>query len=300
MSGYPTENSLVINTTHKMLSSLESDFRQKAATSPTRREEKGSGYDVQLSFALRLQFQYKRPQNNHSRRGVTFDVNGEQVGTLCFRDDTQTPYLACPAVEHRGQLKNSLKNCFFVNAHPVSEKTSRLYIPEDYGSNPSAEVTAKIKNGDYYTIPDRAIKRWDEMIKGIRSRNLGLTIRKNSRTTPAYQNFVNRLKDLNNLYYSQSPRTDGGQEGPPDDYERVLNEEAAYGLINHAMDRYEEWYDELDDMPTFEEEEKALWKLIEEKMGQTTSPAVHRIRRSRDVIFEDGNKAQRLELGYGS
>lgn len=299
MSGYPTENSLVINTTHEMLSRLKGGFKRQAATSPTRREERGVGYDVQLSFALRLQFQYKRPQNNHGDRGITFDVNGEQIGTLCFRDDTQTPYLACPAVEDRGELTQSLDNCYFINAHPVSRKTSRLYIPEDYPSDPSAEVTAKIKNGDYYTVPDRAVKTWNELLKGIKSRNLGLTVRKNGQTTSEYSDFVDRLRDLTDLYYPQPVQPDGGdREESPEDYEKVLNEEAAYQLIEHATNQYREFYRESDDMPTIEEEGEALWKLIEEKMSETTDPSVHGVRRSRDLVFEDGNRVSDLELGH--
>lgn len=294
MVKYPTENSLTINTTHQMLSYLSNDYKRTTATSPTRREEKGVGYDVQLSFALRLQFQYKRPQNIHNSRGVTFKVNGEQVGTLSFRDDTQTPYLACPAVQHRGQLNESLKNCYFVNAHPVSEKTSRLYIPPNYTSNSSEEVTAKIKKGDYYSIPDRAVKTWDELVKGIRNRNLGLPIRKNGQTTSQYRSFVKRLKRLNNLY-TDPLRTDGGEDSTEED-KRILNEEAANSLVEFAINQYQEFYEGHEDMPTPDEEREALWQVIYQ-MDETSDPSVHKIRRSRDVVFEKGNQQSPLELG---
>lgn len=201
MSRFPTENSLTINTTHHQLDRITSPDRL-AATAPTRKMEKGLGYDVELSFAQRIQFQYKRPQYTHSDYGLTFDVNGNQVGTLRFRDTQSVSYLACPWIENRAQLSNSLDKCYFIDVQPVSIETTLIHIPANFDPrSPGNEaVYGHVPDDGKYEIPARYVYKWDSLSTSINSRNVGMVIRKNGDKTSQYQDFVDRLDDLLNIF----------------------------------------------------------------------------------------------------
>lgn len=294
MTAYPTENTLTINTTHQMLTDIKNNNNRVTATAPTRYNENDEGFDVELSTVSRLQFQYKRPQYTHSKFGVTFDINGDQVGTLSMRDDIQVPYLACPSIDHRGELGDCLDECYFINAHRVSSNTSLLYIPKGYSQSSSDSVRAKIRNRDHrYQIPDSAVKRWNEISKKFVNQDIGLIIRENGNRTSEYEDFVQRLQDFSDLY--RTVQSDGGEEP---EKEEVLNDEVASKLVDHGVSVYEELYEyrEGDKKPTPEEEREALWKVIENMRGDR-EPAVHRISRSRELIYEEGHHSSSLHIG---
>jgi|GEM_PF-5371029 len=308
MNVYPTENSLTINSTHAMLSSLEGSGKRVAATSPTRVEEKGLGYDVQLSDVIRLQFQYKRPVNIHNKYGMTFEINGDQVGILSLRDNLGTPYLACPWVENRGQLPKSLKNCYFIKAHAVRSDVSRLYIPHGFPSNP---VRTKVENESKYpTIPRSAVKSWSDIKRKLDVKAIGQLVRKNGRKTKEYEDFLIRLQKISKLSRASPTlrlRSDGGEDHPRDGDEpnqsnrdEFLTEEESYELatelVEHAMTQFDEVYQDTDYQPGYDGEESALWKLIQRIAG-TKDPQVHGIRHSRELIYEVGNKCPSLQLG---
>lgn len=308
MNIYPTENSLTINSTHTMLSSLEEPGKRVAATSPTRVEEKGLGYDVQLSDVIRLQFQYKRPVNIHKKYGMTFEVNGDQVGILSLRDNLGTPYLACPWVENRSQLPRSLDSCYFIKAHAVRSDVSRLYIPHGFPSNP---VRTKVENESRYpTVPKSAVKRWPDIKRELDVKAIGQRVRSKGRETKEYEEFLSRLQKMSKLSRASPSlrlRPDGGEDRPEEgdeqshpNYEEFLSEEESYelasDLVEHAMTQFDEVYRDTDHQPSYESEESALWSLIQRIAG-TKDPQVHRIRRSREVIYEEGAKCSRLSLG---
>lgn len=301
MSRYPTENSLTINNTHQMLETLESDADRLAATSPTRKDERGLGYDVQLSFAQRIQFQYKRPQYVHSNRGLCFEVNSDQVATLRFRDDVGVAFLACPYVTNRSQLPTSLNKSFFIDVQAVRANTTRLYIPENYPR--SGTVTARYNDGNtsyYYEIPEYAISTWSNIESGIQTRAIGQVVRDNGDLTQPYRDFVRRLTALKRLYDPSMPvRADGGDDSSN---EPDVNFEAREQLISHAEQGHRRIYSdhiaEEDSLQEALSQDRSGLKNTVRNMKGIEDPQVHRIRRSRDIIVEEGNQTERkLNLG---
>lgn len=300
MNPYPTENSLTINNTHQMLSSLESDAERIAATSPTRKAEKGLGYDVECSFVKRLQFQYKRPQYIHSERGLCFEVNSDQVATLRFRDEVRVSYLVCPYVTNRSQLNDTLENSYFIDVQAVRANTTRLFIPKNYPNG--KPITARYNDDDtsyYYEIPQHAVLVWSNIESTINSHAIGQVVRENGTLTPPYREFVKRLSALKNLYDPSKPvMADGGEDI---DEGRELNEEARQRLINHArrehLSVYEEYIiseEELNE--TVSQDTIGLEETIS-NMEHVQDRQVHRIRRSRELIYESGSADEKLSLG---
>jgi hypothetical protein len=310
MSKYPTENSLTINNTHQMLSNFDTKNSQVAATSPSRRREKGHGYDVQYTFVKRIQFQYKRPKYQHNSRGLCFKINNDQVTTLRLRDARRIAYLACPYVTNQSQLKDTLSRTIFIDAQAVRGNTTRLFIPEDYSdaNDPSSvneSVTALFNDGnkrDYYEIPDNSIFVWDTIESSINTRKIGQVVRDNGELTQPYKQFVERLSTLMNLYNPASPSgvaTDGGE---PEDRNNQVDEQAMERLVNHATREHQQIYledaehDIEQDNDVISEDRRGLVDGIEQMSG-VRDPQVHGIRRSREIIYESGEMNTAFEMG---
>lgn len=301
MTQTPSENTLELNVTHEMLTDLEGAFGRTTAKSPTRVAENDLGFDVQLSFALRVQFQYKRPQTTTSR-GVSFSINGDQVSTLRMRDPLRVAYLVCPIALREDEVPGSITRTAFVDVHAVNAFTSRVYIP----SGPPigyADGGLKIKNGGYYPIPKENIYSWDDIRTGILDRNLGMAIRHQAAVSGAYQEFQRRLAKLANLYNPRPQVGPGSQyltDGGEDPSDQVLNEEYATDLVNFARGQRQELIVNRDqdrdwDDSEREYDERGLWSTIE-NMGGARHPSTFRISRSTEYVFEDGDTASHLNL----
>lgn len=295
MADTPNESTLELNVTHEMLSDLEPLFGQVTAKSPTRVAERDLGYDVQLSFALRAQFQYKRPMSD-TNRGVSFSVNGDQVSTLRLRDPTRTAFLVCPVALREDEIPGTIDRTAFIDVQAVNADTSRIYIPRSAPVG-QRDGEAKIKNGGYYPIPQHAIYRWEDVRQGIQNRNVGMIIRRQMRHTPDFQAFMQRLSMLENLYQPPSDtRTgsrylpDGGKDEP------VLNQEYASELTSFATEQRRELYDEREEFRPYDDEDtERLWTTIE-KMAGTRHPSLFRISRSTEHILESGDSATPLRM----
>lgn len=295
MSQYPTENSLTINTTHHQLDRITAP-KKTAATAPTRKMEKGLGYDVQFSFAQRIQFQYKRPQYVHDEYGLTFDVNGHQVGTLRFRDSRSVSYLACPWVVNRAQLSDALDKCYFIDAQGVSTKTTLVHIPAGFDpESPEKAVHGHIPDEGKYEIPPRYIHKWDSLNTNINSRNAGMVIRENGDETTKYEDFVDRLDDLLHIYQPSPYRPDGGED--EDVYQ--LNQAAVSRLVDHSVSEYIGVYERTDRRPPVDPEvERGHLRNLLEDRYDVRDPQTYGISRSRELLLEDGTKTTPLEVGH--
>lgn len=302
MTNTPNESTLELNVTHEMLTDLDKEFNRTTVKSPTRLAESDLGFDTQLEFALRTQFQYKRPQSSTSR-GVAFQVNGDQVSTLRMRDPFRVAFLACPVALREDEVPDSLIKTAFVDVHAVNAFTSRLYIPHPSESPiGTADGQLKIKNGGYYGVPREGIHSWQDIFSGIRSRNLGMTVRRRATPSQNLQEFRRRLAKLANLY-NPHPRggtggeylTDGGEE--PD--ERILNEDFATDLVDFARDQRQQFYvnveREVEDEMSAQVDQEGLRDSIR-AMEDSRHPATHRIGGSSEHILEDGQQDQPLKL----
>ena len=302
MVNTPSESTLELNVTHEMLTDLDKAFDRTTVKSPTRLAESDLGFDTQLEFALRTQFQYKRPQSSTSR-GVAFQINGDQVSTLRMRDPFRVAFLACPVALREDDVPDSLARTAFVDVHAVNSFTSRLYIP-DPSVSPIGTVDGqlKIKNGDYYGVPKEGIYRWQDIFSDIRSRNLGMIARRGVSPSQDLQRFRQRLAKLANLY-NPYPRggtgneylTDGGEE--PD--ERILNEDFATDLVDFAREQRQQFYTnterEIEDETSAQVDREGLRDTII-AMEDSRHPATHRIGGSSEHILEDGQQDQPLKL----
>lgn len=293
----PTENTLTINITSEMLRYMDGMYRNIVATAPTRVEERAVGYDVQFAFAMRVQFQYKRPLEPVSR-GIPFKVNSQQVTTLRGRDDTSVSYLACPVIPTRANLDDALNQCIFIDAHAVRANTSRVYVPRHYFSR-DRRIEGKIRNGPYYPIPERGIKTWADIARGIDNRNIGLVIRQNGQATSQFRRFIERIAKFHNLFRHEGNLGAGRQyitDGGEDDQYREPNWQFVEELVDHAIESQQELYISSNvSSPNWEEERAVLLSMMESRYD-TRDPSLTGIRRSRELIIEDGNYAPNMNI----
>ncbi|RKD85227.1 hypothetical protein [Halopiger aswanensis] len=304
MSSYPSENSLVVNATHQILTRIRGPYNQTTAIAPTRYQEHqaGGGYDVELPLAMRLLFQYKAPKAEPNR-GVRFKLDTQQITTLATREPSEVAYYACPVVDSNNQLSNALTECYFIDAQAIEAGSSQLYIPTDY---PNSPVQAKFKDssdksgwaGDpvnYYEIPHTAVKTWDDIRNGIESRNIGMVIRRSGSTTASYDVFVDRLQDLWALHDDtlEQVRTDGGE--PNENGEQRIER-----LVSFARFQHLQLFEESDvELPDIERHERHLRDTLE---GYQTvrRPDVHGIGRAQELVAQSGSTGWNQALPLGS
>ena len=298
MASYPSENSLVVNTTHQILTRIRGPYNQTTAIAPTRYQEHqaGGGYDIELPLAMRLLFQYKAPKAEPNR-GVRFKLDVEQITTLATREPAEVAYYACPVVDSDNQLSDALTECYFIDAQAIEAGSSQLYIPTDY---PNSPVQAKFKDssdqsgwvGDpanYYEIPRSAVKMWDNVKTGIESRNIGMVIRESGPTTASYDDFVDRLQDLWALQDDTlgQARTDGGEPNGSDQ-QRIER------LVSFACSQHRQLFAESNvEMPDIERHESHLRETLQ---GYQTvrRPDVHGIGRAQELVAQSGNPGRVL------
>lgn len=304
MASYPSENSLVVNATHQILTRIRGPYNQTTAIAPTRYQEHqaGGGYDVELPLAMRLLFQYKAPKAEPNR-GVRFKLDTQQITTLATREPGEVAYYACPVVDSDNQLSDALTECYFIDVQAIEAGSSQLYIPTDY---PNSPVQAKFKDpsdqsgwiGDpvnYYEIPYSAVKMWDDLRTGIESRNIGMVVRESGSTTDSYDDFVDRLQDLWTLHDDTrgQARTDGGEPNE-NDHQRIER------LVSFARSQHRRLFEESDvAVPDIERHERHLRETLE---GYQTvrRPDVHGIGRAQELIAQSGSTDRNRALKLGN
>ena len=185
MTDTPYENSLTVNTTAQMMDEVKPPYDSTAAISPSTRDEKFLGYDVEYPFLKGLYLQYKRP-HILSYKGEPFSFHTshpEQLETLKRLADIvpNFVYYALPMVQKNSLLDSSLQRTLFVKVSCLKENTSRIRVYWDESksktsyANPRASgididyIEAKVKNGDWYELSQNCWSRWEDFVQGIRS-----------------------------------------------------------------------------------------------------------------------------------
>jgi len=303
MASYPSENSLVVNTTHQILNRIHGPYDQTTAIAPTRYQEHqaGGGYDVEHPFAMRLLFQYKAPRAE-TNKGVRFKLDTQQITTLATREPGEVAYYACPVVDSDNQLSDALTKCYFIDAQAIEAGSSQVYIPTDY---PNSPVEAKLKDSadqsgrgvdpkNYYEIPHSAVKLWEDLRTGIESRNIGMVISETGSKTDSYGEFTDRLQDLWALHDDNRgrTRTDGGE--PNESKQQRIGR-----LVSFACSQHRRLFEESDvAAPDIERHERILRETLED-YRTVRRPDVQGIRRSQELITQSGSRDrnQALQLG---
>lgn len=304
MASYPSENSLVVNATHQLLSRIRGPYNRTTAIAPTRYQEHqaGGGYDVELPLAMRVLFQYKAPKAKPDR-GVRFKLDTQQIATLVTREPGEVAYYACPLVDSDNQLSDALLNCYFIDAQAIEAGSSQLYIPTDY---PNSFVQAKFKDssdqsgwiGDpenYYDIPHSAVNMWSEIKSGIESRNIGMTIRESGSTTASYDDFVDRLQDLWALQDDPlgQVRTDGGEPNEN-------NQQRIERLVSFARSQHRKLFEDSKvDLPDIEHHEHQLRETLKGYQNVRRSD-IHGVGRAQEIVAQSGSPDVKRGIRLGN
>lgn len=164
MSGFPSENTLTVNITHRQLRSLDPPFSRLVAIAPTRVEEGAhrssggdpeGGYDISLERAKEVVFQHKSPRGMTEHQGtewLKFDVDTEQCWALAEQYELGQAFLALPIVPSARELPFCLGLTAFVDVHLIEHYNDSSWMPKD---------------GD--SISTIYVERSDELVDEVRS-----------------------------------------------------------------------------------------------------------------------------------
>ncbi|WP_266080790.1 hypothetical protein [Haladaptatus caseinilyticus] len=295
---YPSENTLTVNVTHEQLKSLEQDFKNQIAISPSRKEEGDTGYDVSLETAREIVFQHKNPKITVCRNGkrwVNFKIDPDQCLMLGTLYNQQEAYYALPVVPERAEICQGLDRTIFVDIWEIfckfgSEDPSRIYI--SYHHKPKSqdiEVVGKISGGDFrdmnndcyfdITLDNGSLAsatHWGSLRQKLGKNEQGIPIRgKNSSSYP----------------FSQATSPDGGES--PDDHwdaytsayqgflwRRNLIKDVVDAIRGQKISLYQlseyvdatpvELIERFSDDPEYEQEEIQLTDLTNTELNQLT------------------------------
>lgn len=197
----PTENTLTLNITHEMLTSLKPSFSRITAISPARRWENVKGYDVKLNFAKVVVFQFKRPCGRlRSSRLIRFPLNGTQINTLSNLFNVNQAYIALPRVldhptlyRHSGSLIN---RTIFIDVYGLASNMTTLYIPS---TRPSRPIQYKIKNRGYGVVNNAFVKNWNQLFSDLEECKVGLPIIKNKRKTKEFIELSEYIEEISKI-----------------------------------------------------------------------------------------------------
>ena len=204
----PTENTLTLNITHEMLTSVEPIFPKVTAISPARRWENVKGYDVKLNSVKVVVFQYKRPYGIRRMRRffrrpskwIRFPLNGNQIHTLSILFNINQAYIALPRVldhptlyTHSGSLVN---RTIFIDVYGLTSNMTTLYIPS---ARPSGPIQYKIRNGGYGAVNNAFVKNWNQLLSDLEECEVGLPIIKNKRKTKEFIELSEYIEEISKI-----------------------------------------------------------------------------------------------------
>ena len=194
----PSENTLTLNITHEMLTSVKSVFQTVTATSPARRWENIKGYDVKLNSAKILVFQFKRPCGRlRNSTYIRFPLNGNQITTLSNLFNVNQAYIALPQVlSYRTLYRHSgflLNRTIFIDVYGLTFNMTVLHVPLIGSPGP---VYYKIKNGGYGVVNNVFVKNWKQLLLGLEKCNVGLPIIKNKEKTKEFIELSEYIEEI--------------------------------------------------------------------------------------------------------
>jgi hypothetical protein len=193
-----SENTVVVNTTHKMLSQLQQANPNLVATMPTRRMENILGYDVEFESWKLFFLQYKRPVYRNRRFYYNLDIS-QNIKLLFWPIISGASCAFFPLVlvrsdQHLAQLNPQLlDNVIFVDAMNVWPVSTMIRV--EVRSHSNLNVHYKIRDGPW--MPIRGFIFWKDIKSAVESCEIGGMMKHRGETTEA-----NRL--LREAIYSLS------------------------------------------------------------------------------------------------
>lgn len=182
----PSENSLTINTTHRMLSFFEDTgpFEHLAAYAPTRRWEKLKGYDVNLPMQKAAVYQYKRPRIREKSRvpddelNRQFKLNREQWMTLLLLFEPGEAFFTLPVVWNDGEMPETASRTVFLDVYGVLPDSTLTYIPPERCTDGqiSGYLTGKTSDGKKYLLHPHYTSSWERHREELNECKLGLQL----------------------------------------------------------------------------------------------------------------------------
>jgi len=227
----PSENSLTINTTHRMLSFFEDTgpFDHLAAYAPTRRWEKLKGYDVNLPMQKAAVYQYKRPRIREKDKipndelSRQFKLSREQWMTLLLLFEPGEAFFTLPVVWNDEEMNESANRTAFIDVYGVLPDSTLTYIPPESCTDGqiSRYLTGKTSDGKKYLLHPHYVHSWERHRDELSECTLGLQlwnldeereyediIQEEKPRPNEFREFQERLNRLGGNGYSDAERRD--------------------------------------------------------------------------------------------
>jgi hypothetical protein len=172
---YPSsESTILVNTTHKMLSQLQQSNPNLVATMPTPRIENILGYDTAFNSWKLFLCQYKRPYNHNGRFYYYLNIN--QNITLFFwpiilgGPSAFFPLVLASSDQHLAQINPQLLDyVIFVDALNIWPISTMIRVNVNLRGNLSVEY--KVWRGPW--VPVMNLYHWTDIDLGVRSCRIG-------------------------------------------------------------------------------------------------------------------------------
>lgn len=182
----PSENSLTINTTHRMPSFFEDTgpFEHLAAYAPTRRWEKLKGYDVNLPMQKAAVYQYKRPRIREKdtvpddELDRQFKLSREQWMTLLLLFEPGEAFFTLPVVWDDEEMPEAADRTVFLDVYGVLPDSTLTYIPPERCTDGqiSGFLTGKTSDGKKYLLHPQYTHSWERHRDELNDCTLGLRL----------------------------------------------------------------------------------------------------------------------------
>ena len=192
-----SENTVLINTTHKILSQLQSVNAHLVATMPTPQMENILGYDTEFPSWKLFFLQYKRPYYRKGR--YYYHLNRFQtVKLLTWPISSGRPCAFFPLVlvnsdQHLAKINpNLLDNVFFVDVTKISPISTMIRV--DAGSPRKIQIDYKICYGPWVQL--KSYHRWHEVKKYIHECEFGGIMKRRGERTESNRLFREVIRSL--------------------------------------------------------------------------------------------------------
>jgi len=174
VSSPSSESTVLVNTTHKMLSQLQTLNPNLVATLPTPRLENILGYDTAFKSWKLFLCQYKRPYYRNGR--FYYHLNTSQNVTLYFwpiilgSPSAFFPLVLASSDQHLAQINPQLlDHVIFVNAMSVWPISTMIRV--DGALQGKLSVEYKVWRGPW--VPVVSLYGWQDIDLGVRSCKIG-------------------------------------------------------------------------------------------------------------------------------
>lgn len=171
---YPcSESTVLVNTTHKMLSELQLANPNLVATMPTPRVENVFGYDTAFESWKLFLCQYKRPYCDNGRfhyyLDITQNIKLHFWAQIFLSPCTFFPLVLTKSDQHLAKINSRLlDNVIFVDVMNVWPISTQLRVDSTLDGQFSVEY--KVRKGPWVSVN---FYKWNQIALGIRSCDVG-------------------------------------------------------------------------------------------------------------------------------